>query len=463
MSVSQDNPIRIQVENLGVLRHAEFELADLTLICGDNNSGKTYATYALYGFLSTWREVLSVDIPTSEIATLMKNGVVRLDLGSYGKKLRNSLSKGDHTYTQILPRRVFSSSPDRFKETAFRVYVDDNAFSVAGARRFRLRFGSEENTVLTLTKDEDDPSLVATLLTREKDVPPADTLKYIMSFAIVDLLLDGQFPRPFVASAERTGVAMFRSELVSARGKQRPFDDGPYQQQELFYNERLDYPLPVEVNIDFLRRIERTTKEDSFLTKHHRDVLSEFSDIIGGEYAITESTIQFIPTLGVPLTMDESSSAVRSLLIIGLYLRHVARPGDLLMVDEPELNLHPRNQRRIARLFSRLVNLGVRVFATTHSDYIVKELNTLIMLQQDTPRLKRLAMKEEYRPEELLDPRRVRVYVADSIKQDEVQSQYHTLLPAVIDPEMGIEARSFDDTIDEMNEIQDAIVWGDEG
>ena len=43
--------MKISVENLGVLKQAEFELGDLTIICGSNNTGKTYATYALYGFL----------------------------------------------------------------------------------------------------------------------------------------------------------------------------------------------------------------------------------------------------------------------------------------------------------------------------------------------------------------------------------------------------------------------------
>ncbi len=41
-----------------------------------------------------------------------------------------------------------------------------------------------------------------------------------------------------------------------------------------------------------------------------------------------------------------------------------------------ELNLQLENQRRVARLFARLINVGVKVFVTTHSDYIVKELNT---------------------------------------------------------------------------------------
>ena len=39
----------ITVQNLGVLKYATFELGNLTVICGNNNTGKTYATYALFG------------------------------------------------------------------------------------------------------------------------------------------------------------------------------------------------------------------------------------------------------------------------------------------------------------------------------------------------------------------------------------------------------------------------------
>ena len=37
-----------------------------------------------------------------------------------------------------------------------------------------------------------------------------------------------------------------------------------------------------------------------------------------------------------------------------------------------------------------------------------------------------------------------------------------TLVPADVDPVLGIEAPSFDDTINEMNSIQRDIVWGAE-
>jgi ABC-type multidrug transport system ATPase subunit len=134
------------------------------------------------------------------------------------------------------------------------------------------------------------------------------------------------------------------------------------------------------------------------------------------------------------------------------------------MIDEPELNLHPENQRRVARLFVRLVNIGIKVFITTHSDYIIKELNTLIMLNQGGKRLKVLAEREHYRDSEMLNPDKVRVYIAEEvlIKMDgaKKKTKCQTLTQADIDSKFGIEARSFDKTIEDMNRIQEEIVWG---
>jgi predicted ATPase len=48
---SRNTAMKIKIKNLGVLKQAEFTLGDLTIICGGNNTGKTYATYALFGFL----------------------------------------------------------------------------------------------------------------------------------------------------------------------------------------------------------------------------------------------------------------------------------------------------------------------------------------------------------------------------------------------------------------------------
>jgi predicted ATPase len=39
------------------IKSAEIKVNDLTLIFGDNNTGKTYLAYALYGLLSKWGNI----------------------------------------------------------------------------------------------------------------------------------------------------------------------------------------------------------------------------------------------------------------------------------------------------------------------------------------------------------------------------------------------------------------------
>ena len=311
--------------------------------------------------------------------------------------------------------------------------------------------------------------MVVSLVVKDKRALPAEMIKEIISDGIIELLFDSTLPRPFIASTERTGAAIFRKELNFARNRlleEMSRADRDFDPRELLFKSHQDYPAPVKINVDFIRQLETIAKEDSFLVEDHPSILSDFADIIGGDYvAGSNDTIYFKPARRqLRLTMDESSSAVRSLLDIGFYLRHVAKPGDLLMVDEPELNLHPENQRRMARLFTRLVNLGIRVFVTTHSDYLAKELNTLIMLNQDKPYLKQIAQEEGYRNEELIAAEKIRVYIAETalinVGNNSRKSRHPTLVPARIDPQLGIEARSFDETINKMNEIQDAIVWG---
>ena len=460
--------MKISVKNLGVLKQAEFELGELTLICGGNNTGKTYATYALFGFLQHWKSFLEVAIPNQTINTLLTGDVTRINIAL---KVDDILRQGCQKYTRQLSK-LFASRPEHFKNTAFQVWLEPKTMSSIKSRAIEhiVQFAEGPSPYLVKAKGEEE-LVISLLMPIEggKRSLTSEWIKKIISDKVIELLFDKLFPQPFIASTERTGAAIFRKELNFARNrllKEMVQSEENINPRDLLSKSYQDYPLPVEVNVDFIRRLENIAREDSFLVEKHPQVLNDFADIIGGEYiAESNDTIYFKPAgKQQKLTMDESSSAVRSLLDIGFYLRHVAKPGDLLMIDEPELNLHPENQCRMARLFARLVNLGIRVFVTTHSDYIVKELNTLIMLNQDKPYLKQIAEEEGYQTEEIISADKIRVYIAEKalmkLETRSRRSRHQTLVPARIDPELGIEARSFDKTINKMNEIQEAIVWG---
>ncbi|MBD1806216.1 AAA family ATPase [Microcoleus sp. FACHB-SPT15] len=461
--------MKIKLKNLGALKQAEFTIGDLTLICGCNNTGKTYATYALFGFLSTWRRMFPIKINEDKIEQLLADGVIRLDIQEYVQKSEQIVVKGCQAYTQQLPK-IFAAQAERFKTTKFQVILDIKNISLKS--KFDLKMRAANAELFSLTKSEESTDLVVTLLVnKEKVTIPTDVLKRIISDALKDIIFAQFFPRPFIASAERTGAAIFRKELNFARNRlleEMGQADKNIDPMELLFKDYDDYALPIKTNVEFTRQLETLVKKISFIAENHSDILADFADIIGGEYTVTRNDELYYVPKGkrVKLSMDESSSAVRSLLDIGFYLRHEAQQGDLLMVDEPELNLHPENQRRVARLFARLVNLGIKVFITTHSDYIIKELNTLIMLNHDKPHLKRIAQEEGYRAEELLSSEKIKVYIAEEVpiilEGKSRRTKCQTLTLADISSELGIEARSFDSTIETMNRIQEAIVWGEE-
>jgi AAA15 family ATPase/GTPase len=459
--------MKIKVKNLGALKQAEFTLGELTIICGGNNTGKTYATYALFGFLFTWRRMLAIKINDAKIQELLDNGVIRLDIQEYVKQAEQIIEKGCQAYTKELPK-IFAAPAERFKETEFQIGLDTKNIRLPS--KFDLKMRAANAELFSITKSEKSTELVVSLLVEKETVKiPIDVIERIITDSFKEIIFVALFPRPFIASAERTGASIFRKQLLFARNsliEQMGHANDNINPMELLFKVNQDYPLPININMNFAMQLETSVKNKSFIAEKHPDILADFADIIGGQYTVTANDELYYEPKGkrLKLSMDESSSAVRSLLDIGFYLKHEAQIGDLLMVDEPELNLHPENQRHVARLFARLVNLGIKVFITTHSDYIIKELNTLIMLNHDKPHLKRIAEEEGYREAELISSEKIRVYIAEEalvmLEGKTRRTKCQTLTPADIDPEMGIEARSFDTTIETMNRIQESIVWG---
>ncbi len=68
----------------------------------------------------------------------------------------------------------------------------------------------------------------------------------------------------------------------------------------------------------------------------------------------------------------------------------VAQSGQLIYVEEPELHLHPRAQTRMADLLSDAAKRGVKVVVETHSELLLRAVQTLIAKRQLAPDLVRL-------------------------------------------------------------------------
>ena len=94
-----------------------------------------------------------------------------------------------------------------------------------------------------------------------------------------------------------------------------------------------------------------------------------------------------------PLPLTNTSSMVSELAPVVLYLRHVVQPGETLIIEEPEAHLHPAMQVEFTRQIAALINAGVRVIITTHSEWVLETLANLVRLS-DLPKARRKGIED---------------------------------------------------------------------
>ena len=466
--------MKFKFEQLGPLYEAEIELADLTIICGENNTGKTYVTNSLYALLFAWQQLLAWDLSEEDMVKLVNEGFINIDLQKEIVENWDAILKDTMIRLADNLHDFLATPPERFKDTKFSLTapittdwfkkgVDDGLNSLKGRRLVSIKKQPEQTVVE-----------IAIVIEPGDELPPVNSLAGFIRQQIIEIILGKTFPDVFITTAERTGSAIFRSELNFSKNKfvnvLTEMDNDKKSVvnfSTLLKLMKRSYALSVEHNVEFIN-IEIPNLEQrgtSEIMKINPGLSKSFKEIAGGTYKATkEGAIYFTPK-GTKLTLGlgEASSAVRSLMVLWFWVQYEAKPGDMLMIDEPELNLHPANQRRLVKFLAALVNSGIKIFLTTRSDYIIREFNTLIMLSSDKPHLSAVREKfKDYTDLDFLKSENVAVYTTTtaSFVIGGKKKKGLTLQKWNIEEHRGIQIKSFDDEINAMNKIQDAILYG---
>lgn len=107
--------------------------------------------------------------------------------------------------------------------------------------------------------------------------------------------------------------------------------------------------------------------------------------------------------------LHHTSSMISELAPVVLFLRYVIDSNELLIIEEPESHLHPASQVRLARAFARMVNSGVSVLMTTHSEFFLRQINNSILANLVIT--KGESSVEGLEPIDTIDPNKVAAYV----------------------------------------------------
>lgn len=99
-----------------------------------------------------------------------------------------------------------------------------------------------------------------------------------------------------------------------------------------------------------------------------------------------------------------------------------------LLIEEPEAHLHPLKQRMMADITSGMLHTGAFMQVTTHSDYYLRRINELILLNRLSNRedFKAIAEKLGVLPELAIDTATVSAYLLERGKTDMPKSSGRT-------------------------------------
>lgn len=382
----------IELLNIGPVKQMKLDLSKrLITFMGLNGTGKTYISYIVYSLLRGYQTPINLLKDTEKLDENTLKGTLDVDVVfDFIKDQINVLNK------QLSLVFNVSSDDGQFKDASIKLLSSKESL---GEDLLKAEQNFIVSDLFHFQKHAGELGFVIQKLNWEEfDKEDSNN----MSVFILKLLVYGS-PTASMLTAERSGIYTFSKELSLNRFKRSSYSQTPFQIQR--------YPSPIInslVEADDLAQIKKQKAPTANLAA------SIESDILSGKMIISsDGELRFkAKKMEKDIAFSLASSAVKTIAPVILFLKHQTALNQVLIIDEPELNLHPKNQILLARIFARMVNSGVRLIINTHSDYILRELNSLIMLDS-VDAITRKKMK--YGEDERIDFHKVGVYEFDVV------------------------------------------------
>lgn len=447
--------MQVKIQNLGAVKSAEIELKPLTVFVGENSTGKTWAAYALSSIfnpnlLKLYTQALinvKIDNPFSRLDNIIdsvlseqsfKINIVDFARENLGQYL-NALSRFSTNHFGT----VFDTLECKFNNTQCDLHISKHEFNdVIKTLEFAHAGGSillsrQKQSGFFFRKDQGD-KFAYFYSQYEGDIldkiPETFVREFIVN-SILSVIHTILFRDTHVLPTERsyfTALFQISSEILDVEASE------PVNRKNSFW---MINPIA-----NFVASLRTFTKEQQIERLNIIQEVSElkkitdFADFLENEVLLGSISIdEARPSESLIFEFGEqervelksASSMIKELSSLVIFLRFFAKPDDLIIIDEPEMNLHPAAQVEIAEFLAMLVNSGLKLIITTHSPYIVDHLSNLMVGygREDKAELtKKLYLERE---EAFISPEDVSVYLfedgtARSILQDDGTIEWST-------------------------------------
>ncbi|TRU02656.1 MAG: ATP-binding protein [Microcystis sp. Msp_OC_L_20101000_S702] len=409
--------MELLIKNLGSIRNNN-QAIDLTkkfyTFIGYNNSGKTLVSQLLWTIFNNdnirkFSENTQIDSLVIDSEKPIKKITINQELIDkilnkftqfIEKEVVNTYNLDASIKETIIGsnKLIFQANIQEFKETKFKTTF---LVRVAGNNDLEYLQISKGKGSLTINiKEPNIPEKVFDQIPRDFFERAKPYKESVIIPSIIRVLLSHAEDTFFIPASRSFFPVFYQYIYEIERNKRSEYnrrlqelieniDDDSDTNRDIFKRLREQLPKrsytePMNKVIESLYSLNTKKKINSV----YNSLIEKMIGLMGGE--ITISSLESIAPIQFSFKFDESkdlpmylaSSSVNQLTILYLYLKYWAKEkNNFLMIDEPEVNLHPENQIRLMDILVQFVTEhNNRVLITTHSPILTDILNNYVYL-----------------------------------------------------------------------------------
>ena len=361
-----DAEMLLEIENLGLINKANLEIGKINVIVGKNSTGKSTSSKFLFSLLTA---------ASSEGTQLANNNIHfrLLNFVEYWKvkgsqemeakfnQVKNSLTNNpispelfEEVYSQIT---LILEGVD-FKDKELCINDLDSLFHI-------IKLNNDENVRYITVFNALVESEYGSSLNRFRDAH----IKFHGHY-------DGvEFKQDIKIGDEKSETSISKDFLNYFNFQNVIYIDSP----SILENNRSSSQYHLQMLERKLKKIKRT--DDVYGDEFYKDLngfKGSIDELIDGkfEYVPSEDIFLFIKDNQPPFSMQNTASGLKQLGVIQLLLdNNELTKNSFLILDEPEINLHPEFQVKLAEiLVLSSKDLNITVYINTHSPFLAEAI-----------------------------------------------------------------------------------------
>jgi predicted ATPase len=391
--------MQISIKNLGIVETAEIELKGITVLSGHNDSGKSFIGKMLFSIIYTIKNASISNEENKSFQFLHKLERIRI---AHTRVMPVTYSEpnaifyiGNRIASEFNQNRFSSWQhlQEMLKEYQNKIHEDLIGFDERNSRIKKEELEGAKKDIdqtfetlnLLLSEKEDDETIYrayfnSTIIEdifggKINCVANNSVLEVKLiegSKVLVDIAVENNIVKHF--HYDKSNNPLFKDDAILIETPTILTLDKYYPLGRSYRGWQQEFPIPYD---DLLTKI-RYVREDS-LYYDISEVAKEIENIINGEMEYDKSERTFVYTKHNEQKISSTSVAtgIKSFAILQMLLKnkHITSQT-ILILDEPEVHLHPAWEILYAKILFNLCKSGVLILLSTHSSYFTQAIQT---------------------------------------------------------------------------------------